>query len=608
MLAGWAVKRQYARICVPVFESEGTLLSLTNREIADIFERCSDMLQIRGDNIHRVLSYRRAAETIRGVPRDLRVIAEEGSLTKLKHIGKTIAAKIEEMLATGELEFYTRLQAEVPAGLVDIMHINGVGPKKAKLFWKQLDITSVDALKIAAEAGELAKLPGMGAKSQQKILDGIEALARQTGRSSIGTALPAAQAILKLLLELPEAQQGALAGSIRRGRETIGDVDILIASDDAAPIMQRFVSMDNVARVLGHGPTKSSVELLTGLQVDLRVLEKARWGTALNYFTGSLAHNVKMRQIALGRNLSLNEHALSPVDDNKDIREDAAKILCDSEEKVYHALGMQYVPPELREDRGEIEAAQRGALPRLIQRGDILGDLHMHTTWSDGKNTIREMAAACIRHGHQYIAITDHSRSLGIANGLSIERLLEQAAEVRRINAEMGDRIQLLAGTEMDIKADGSLDYPDEVLRQLDFVIASLHSSLGQGREQITKRLLTAIRNPYVTMIGHPSARQYPNRAEVDADWDAVIAAARDENTILEINANPLRLDLKPELARLAKEYGAPLAINTDAHREAQLGLMDYGILNARRGWVEAADVINTLPYSQFRSWLAKRR
>ncbi len=582
-------------------------MNLSNREIADIFARCADMLQIRGDNIHRVLSYRRASETIRTLPHDLRVISAEGALTDLSYIGKTIAAKIDEMLDTGELEFYNRLKAEIPEGLVDIMHINGVGPKKAKLFWERLDICSIDELQVAANAGKLASLPGMGAKSQQKILDGIEALARQTGRASIGDARPAAQAILDLLLELPEAQEGALAGSIRRGRETIGDVDILIASDKAAPIMERFVSMENVARILGHGPTKSSVELLSGLQVDVRVLEKARWGTALNYFTGSLQHNVKLRQIALDQALSLNEHALSPVDENKAIIESADKILCDSEEKLYARLGLQYIPPELREDSGEIEAAREQRLPALITIDDIVADLHMHSDWSDGKNTICEMAEACMKLGRQYIVITDHSRSLGIANGLSIERLLAQAEEVRHLNAELDDKIQVLAGTEMDIKADGSLDYPDEVLAQMDFVIASLHSGLGQKREQVTERLLNAIRNPHVHMIGHPSARQFPNRDEVAADWVAVLAAASEHNTILEINANPLRLDLKPELARLAKDMGVPLAINTDAHRIAQLDLMDFGVTNARRGWVEARHVVNTWPFDKFNQWIASR-
>lgn len=582
-------------------------MSLSNREIADIFERCADMLQIRGDNIHRVLSYRRAVETIRALPRDLNAISQEGGLTQLTHIGKTIAAKIDEMLDSGELDFYNRLKIEIPDGLVDIMHINGVGPKKAKLFWKQLDVTSISQLQQAAEENQLAGLAGMGKKSQRKILDGIEALSRQSGRTPIGEALPAASRILDSLLELPEALEGALAGSIRRGRETIGDVDILIASDHAAPIMAAFVNMENVARVLGHGATKSSVELLSGLQADLRVLEKARWGTALHYFTGSQAHNVKMRQIALDRGLSLNEHAFSPVDDSKRVMDSAEKILCDTEEQVYQTLGLPFVPPELREDSGEIEAAKDGALPTLITRQDIIADLHLHTTASDGKLAIREMAAACKARGHKYIAITDHSRSLAIANGLSIERLLKQIEAVRQVDEEMGGGIRVLAGSEVDIKADGAMDYPDEILAKLDFVIASLHIGLRQKREQITERLLNAIRNPHVDMIGHPAARQIPHREAVDADWDAVLQAAGKHQTILEINANPIRLDLKPELARLAKDMGVLLAINSDAHAEEQLDLIDFGITSARRGWVEPRHVINTWSFEKLMQWIQNR-
>jgi DNA polymerase (family X) len=582
-------------------------LSLTNREIADIFETCADMLQLRGDNIHRVLSYRRASETIRTLARDLRAISAEDGLTGLQYVGKTIAAKIDEMLETGELDFYNRLKEEIPEGLVDIMHINGVGPKKAKLFWEKLDITTVETLQKAAEEGKLADLSGMGKKSQQKILDGIEALSRQTGRTSIGDALPAAQAILDMLMELPEAIEGEIAGSIRRGRETIGDVDLLIASDNAEPIMDTFVNMENVARILGHGPTKSSVELLSGLQVDVRILEKARWGTALNYFTGSQAHNVRMRQIALDQGLSLNEWALSPIDEDKNIIEDAEKIYCDTEEKIYETLGLQYVQPELREDQGEIEAAKEHKLPNLITRNDIVSDLHMHTTYSDGKLSVRGMAEACKKRGHQYVVITDHSRSLGIANGLSIERLMEQKEEVHQVNEEMGENFHVLAGTEMDIKADGTMDYPDEILEKLDFVIASLHVSLQQSREQTTERLLNAIRNPHVDMIGHPSARQIPNREPVNADWDTVFKAALEHNTILEINANPIRLDLKPELARLAKDMGILLAINTDAHNESHLDLMDFGIKNARRAWIEPHNIVNTWSFEKFSNWVHNR-
>jgi DNA polymerase (family X) len=583
-------------------------LPLTNREIADIFEKVADMLQIRGDIIHRVLSYRRASETIRELPRDLRAIAAEGKLTDLDNIGKTLADKINEMLDTGELEFYNRLAEEIPPTLVDIMHINGVGPKKAKLFWEELDITTIDALKAAAEAGKLRDLKGMGAKSEQKILEGIEALARRTGRTPLGIALPAAQAILDHLLALPEAIEGAIAGSIRRGRPTIGDVDILIASDNAAPIMDAFVSMDNVARVLGHGPTKSSVELLNGLQVDVRVLEKARWGTALNYFTGSQAHNIQMRELALKQGYSLNEHALRPVDaDGNLIDDEAGHVLCDTEEKVYKLVGLPYIPPELREDAGEFEAAQQGQLPRLIILDDIRADLHMHTTWSDGLLNVREMAEAARARGRQYIVITDHSQYSTIANGLSVERLLEQQQEVRAVDEAMGPDFRVFHGVEMDIRSDGTLDYPDDVLAQLDFVIASLHFSLRQERSVVTRRLLNAIENPHVDLIGHPRGQLIEEREPADLDMDAVFEAAAKHGTALEINANPHRLDLEAQYARRAVELGIRLSINSDAHRAEQMDLLPFGILTARRGWVTAANVINTWPVDRFIEWINSR-
>lgn len=583
-------------------------MPLTNREIADIFERVSDMLEIRGDIIHRVLSYRRAAETIRDLPRDLRAIAAEGTLTDLPNIGKTLAEKIEEMLETGELEFYNRLAQEIPPSLVDIMHINGVGPKKAALFWKELNITTVDALKAAAEAGKLRDLPRMGEKSEKQVLAGIEALARRTGRTPLGVALPAAQDILDRLLALPQALEGAIAGSIRRGRPTIGDVDILIASDDAAPIMDAFVAMPNVARVLGHGPTKSSVELQNGLQVDVRVLERARWGTALNYFTGSQAHNVRMRELALAKGYSLNEHALRPLDQNGNIIEDESQhILCATEEEVYAHVGLPYIPPELREDSGEIEAAQQGKLPNLIVLDDIQADLHMHTTWSDGQLSVREMAEAAQQRGRKYIVITDHSHYSTIANGLSVERLLEQQQEVRQVDEAMGPNFRVFHGVEMDIRSDGTLDLPDEVLAQLDFVIASLHFSLNQERSVITRRLLNAIENPHVDLIGHPRGQLIEKRAPADLDMDAVFEAALKHGTALEINANPARLDLEAQYARRAVEMGVLLAINTDAHRAEELDLLSFGVLTARRAWVEARHVINTWPLEHFVTWLNHR-
>lgn len=583
-------------------------MALTNREIADIFARVADMLEIRGDIIHRVLSYRRAAETIQELPRDLRAIAAEGKLTDLDNIGKTLAEKIEEMLNTGELEFYNRLAQEIPPSLVDIMHINGVGPKKARLFWQELNITTVDELKAAAEAGKLRDLPRMGEKSEKQVLAGIEALSRRTGRTPLGTALPAAQEILNRLLALPQSIEGAIAGSIRRGRPTIGDVDLLVASDDAAPIMDAFVTMPNVARVLGHGPTKSSIELHSGLQVDVRVLEKARWGTALNYFTGSQAHNIRMRELALAKGYSLNEHALRPLDKNGNIIEDEAQhVLCATEEELYERVGLPYIPPELREDAGEIEAAQQGKLPNLIVIEDIQADLHMHTTWSDGHLSVREMAEAARQRGRRYIVITDHSHYSTIANGLSVERLLEQQKEVRQVDAAMGPDFRVFHGVEMDIHSDGTLDLPDEILAQLDFVIASLHFSLNQERSVITRRLLNAIENPHVDLIGHPRGQLIERREPADLDMDAVFEAALKHGTALEINANPMRLDLESQYARRAVELGIPLSINTDAHRAEEMDLLQFGILTARRGWVEAADVINTWPVERFAEWISKR-
>lgn len=579
---------------------------LSNREIADIFETISDMLQLKGEVVHRYLSYRRAAETIRELPRDLRAIAAEGDLTAIDNIGRTLADKIEEMLASGQLQFYEKLKAEIPGGVVEMMRLNGVGPKKARLFWDELDITDVKALETAARAGKLAPLKGMGAKSEQKIIDAIDAQARRTGRTPLGKALPAAQKIVALLREMDAVKQVEIAGSIRRARPTIGDVDILVAVDDmaqSAAIMDAFVTMQNVARVLGHGETKSSVELLDGLQVDLRVLPAARWGTAMQYFTGSMAHNVKVRQIALAAGYSLNEHALSPVDEGGEIIADAEKRTFSTEAALYEALGLAWIPPELREDSGEIDASRRDGLPALITLDDIRADLHMHTTYSDGKASARDMALAAIERGREYIVITDHSRSLGIANGLSIERLLALGAEIERVNDELGDKIRVFWGTEMDINADGSLDYPDDILAQLDFVVASLHTSLGQERERITERLLNAIRNPHVDLIGHPHAQRIPEREPVDADMDAVFAAALENDTALEINSNPVRLDLSASYARRAAEMGIRLAINTDAHHPHDMDLMHYGIRTARRGWVTAETVINTWPLERFVAW-----
>ncbi len=572
---------------------------LSNREIADQFDIIADLLQIKGEKIFRVNSYRNAAESIRDLPRDLAAIrADTGDLTALDNIGKAIAQKIEELLDTGDLEYLHNLIQEVPLSLRDLLQVNGLGSKKIKLFWDELGVTTVDQLKAAAEAGKLQKLSGMGAKSEQKILDGIEALSRRTTRTSIGIALPMALQILDDLLQLPQVLRGDVAGSLRRRRETIGDIDILIASEDPTPIMEAVVNRPDVARVLGHGQTKSSIELVDGPQVDVRVLEPRRYGTALSYFTGSQQHNIRLRELALKQGLSLNEHAFTRTDDSGE------EILCATEEEVYEVLGMAWVPPELREDRGEIEVALNHALPTLVEHQHIHGDLHMHTTWSDGKFSIREMAEAARARGLKHIVITDHSPSLGMANGLSVERLLQQQEEVRRVNDEMGDGFTVLHGSEVDIRADGTLDFPDEVLAQLDLVVASLHVSLQQPRDQITQRALNAINNAHVDIIGHPRGRLIPNREPADLDMDAVIEAAKATDTALEINANPRRLDLEPPYARHAQELGVKIAINTDAHAIDNLDLMHYGIATARRGWIRPESVINTWTTDRLLEWL----
>lgn len=581
-------------------------MALTNSEIANLFERIADMLEIKGEIIHRVLSYRRAGESLHDLPRDLRAIAAEGKLTEIPGIGKTLEEKIIEILETGTLQFYEKLAKEIPPTLVDVMRVNGVGPKKAALFWKDRGVVDLVTLEAAARGGKLRDLPKMGEKSELNIIAGLESLARRTGRRPLGIALPAAQRMLDALRAMPQVIEGAIAGSIRRGRPTIGDVDLLVAvnsSDDIAPIMEAFVKQESVARVLGHGPSKSSVELQNGLQVDLRVLEKARWGTALAYFTGSQQHNIRIRNRALDRGLSLNEHCFSPVDKDRNPIDGATPLLCATEEEVYAHVGLPWIPPEIREDNGEIEAALAGKLPNLITMADIQSDLHMHTTWSDGRHSIRQMAEAALALGHKYIVITDHSRASVIANGLSPERLLEQQAEVRRVDHEMNGKIRVFHGTEMDILADGSLDFPDEILEQLDFVVASLHVSLRQPRDQVTRRVLNALENPHVDLIGHPRGQLIPDREGADLDMDAVFATAAKTGTALEINSNPERLDLEAQYARRAVEMGIRLAIDTDAHAIEHLPLMSYGVLTARRGWVEPKDVINCMDVDAFLAW-----
>ncbi len=574
---------------------------VTNREVAALFQTIADMLELKGENIHRVLAYRRGAETIASLARDINAVYVEGKLTELPYIGETLATKIEELLTTGKLAFFERLADEIPPGLVEMLRVPGLGPKRIHLFWKELGITSMDELKAAAEAGKLRTLPGMGAKSEAKIREGIEALSRRTDRSLLGDALPVATRILDRLLKVEGVERGEVAGSLRRRCATIGDIDLLVASRTPEPVMQAFVDLPEVAHVIVQGPSKTSVELFSGQQVDLRVLPPERYGTLLAYFTGSKEHNVRLRELALKQGLSLSEHSFTPV-------EGGAAILCATEEEVYTTLGLPWIPPELREDRGEIEAALAGTLPDLIALDDIQGDLQCHTTWSDGKASVLEMAKAALERGYRYLLITDHSHGLGVVQGMSPEDAWRQQAEIEAANAELAGELTILQGIELEIKADGSLDYNNDELAQFDIVLASLHTSLRQPREQITRRLLNAIRNPYVAIIGHPRGRLLPDREPADLDMDAVFEAAAEHDVALEINANPHRLDLDDVHARRAVELGIKLTISTDAHHPDELANMPYGVATARRGWVSAESVLNTWSLGRLLEWARERR
>lgn len=574
---------------------------MNNQQLAQVFGNIADLLEIKGEVVYKVLAYRRASESLRDYSRDAATVWQEGGLRQIPGVGPAIEEKIVELLTTGQLNFYEKLKGDLPEGLVDVLAVPDVGPKKVAMFWKKLGVTSVADLEAAARGGKLRDLPGMGEKSETKILAGIESLAKRvaTGRRPLGVAWPMAQALLAFLRALPGVERAEAAGSLRRRRSTIGDLDFLVAAADAGPIMDAFCQHPSVARVLGHGPTKSSVEFGNGLQADLRVLPAERFGTLLNYFTGSKDHNVKLRELALRKKLSLNEHAFTQANDEE--------ILCATEEEVYRQLGLDYIPPEMREDRGEIELAAKGKLPVLVAEADLRSELHSHSTWSDGALSILAMAQAAQARGLQVLAVTDHSFSLGITGGLTPERVIEQRREIDRAQAAMGRGLRLLQGAEVEIKSDGRLDFSDEVLASLDIVVASLHTSLRQGREQITARLLKAVNNRQVDIIGHPTGRLFPDRDGADLDMEAVLHAASASGVALEINANPARLDLDDTLAHRALELGCLLAINTDAHSAGNLDLAHFGVGIARRAWATPERVINTWPIEKLEAWLKAR-
>jgi len=572
---------------------------MTNQEIAEFFKRIGDMLDILGENRFKVLAYRRAAENILNLGQDIHAYWQAGTLQEIPGIGQAIAEKIDELLSTGHLEFYERLQDQVPTGVVSLLEIPDVGPKTAKLLWEELGLQSVGEVEAAARNGELRGLPGLGAKSEAKILAGIEALYQRSDRIPLGIAWPVALDLLEdLQASCPDVLDATVAGSLRRMRSTIGDIDLLASSRAPDSVMRAFVELPTVANVVLSGETKTTVRLHNGLQADLRVLEPDHWGAALQYFTGSQSHNVRVREIAQKQNLSLSEYGFK--------REDGTLMPCPEEADVYETLGMSWIPPELREDRGEIQAALADQLPKLVAWDDILGDLHAHTDWSDGVGTLEEMAEAARQHGYRYLLISDHTQSLGVASGLTPERLHAQRAEIDALNEKWQD-FTLLQGCELEIKADGSLDFSDEELAELDFVVASVHTSLRQERAQITERVMNALRNPYVDVIGHPSGRILGQRQESAVDLDAVIEVAAATGTALEVNSIPNRLDLDDVHVREALKRGVRLAINSDAHHPGGLDSLYYGLATARRGWATSSDVLNTLNLDELRAWRQAR-
>ncbi len=568
---------------------------MKNSRVAEIFESMADILDIQGENYHRILAYRRAAETVAALGRPLEDVWRADELESLPGIGKTLASKIDELIRTGRLEAYEKLKSQVPEGVVAMLHIPGVGPKSAARFWKELNITAIDELEEAAHLGRLRELHGFGAKSEQNVIDGIEALKRRTGRTRLGEAWPLAQEMLAALRQVRGVVQAAPAGSLRRMRETVGDLDLLVASEEPEAVMAKFRELSQVAEVMLSGSTKTSIRTHAGFQVDLRVLEPSRWGTALQYFTGSQAHNVRLRGLALEQGLSLSEYALK--------REDGSEILCASEEEVYATLGLPLIPPELREDRGEIEAALEDRLPDLIELEDLRGDLQFHTTRSDGRQSLLEMAQAARARGLEYVLVTDHSHGLGVTGGLNVEELREQRAEIEEVNRRLGGEFRVLAGVEVEVLADGSLDLPDAVLAELDLVVAAVHTGLQQSREQVTERMLAAIRNPRVDVIAHPTGRLIEEREGADLDMEAIFQAAAEMGTALEVNAHPSRLDLRDGHVRRALELGVKLAISSDAHEVNGFDVLPFGVATARRGWARAADVINAWDVGRLLAW-----
>jgi len=565
-------------------------------ELSGLFERLADVLEFKGENPFKSIAYRKAARTLLDLDEEIETIVAEGRLRSIPGIGEGIAKKILEYLETGQVKHYEEARAGIPDSVLEIMNIPGMGPKTTALVYKELGIKSVDELEAAASAGKLRELPGMGAKKEENILRGIRLVRDGSKRILLGVALPIVEAIIAELSTVTGVEMILPAGSLRRMKETVGDIDILAASEDGRRIVEAFTSLGCVREVLAAGDTKGSIITQDGLQVDLRVVKAESFGAALQYFTGSKDHNVALRRLAQARGLKINEYGVFRGEE---------RIAGTTEEEVYRALDLPLIPPELREDRGEIEAAQKGELPRLVEFADVKGDFHVHTTASDGHNTIEEMVEAAVRRGYKYIAICDHSKSTTVANGLDETRLLAQVAEIRKLQSRYKG-IRILAGSEVDIRNDGTLDFPDEVLGQLDIVIAAVHSALKRPRDEMTRRILKAMDNPHVRLIAHPTGRLLGKREPSELDMEAVLKRAAETGVGLEINAQPDRLDLDDRDCRRAQELGVKVAIGTDAHDADSLWYMRLGVGVARRGWVGKDSLLNTFTASRLEKVLRR--
>ena len=556
-----------------------------NAEVARVLKEIGLLLEIEGKDKFKPLAYYRGVRSITSLGEDVETIAKRDALTDIPGIGKGLSDVIKQYLETGEVEILTELRTRVPVRALELDSIPGVGPKTIKLVYDKLGVTDLESLERAANEGKLSNLPGLGEKTQTQIIEGIKVVRAGLERTLLADAMLAAEGIENALRKLKVIKKLEIAGSTRRRRETIGDLDILVVATDPEAVMVAFVKSDGVSSIQAQGPTKSSVRLDSGLQVDLRVLPDDSFGAGLQYFTGSVDHNVRLRSIAQKMGLRLNEYGLFKGE---------KKVAGEDEAGIYEALGLQWMPPELREDKGEIEAAQQGAIPVLLSRNDIRGDLHSHTDQSDGKNTIEEMLDAAQALDYEYYCVSDHTQSLTIANGMDESRLLKRIEEIDELNASGRWKMRVLKGAEVDILADGGLDIEDDVLSQLDVVTVSIHSKMKDTKETMTERVCHALENKYVHILGHPTGRLIGKRSELEIDLERVFETAHKHKVIMELNAHPQRLDLNAGNLRAATKIGLKIAINTDAHRISELENMQFGVFQARRGWLTSEDVINT--------------